>query len=124
MLLIRNDRRQRITVIGVQQGNKATCTMAWLAAPAGGSRSISGNDYRQKTGILEGNLQAVMANLDKAISEIKTVQAQLADAATQVYLTGTETENWRRQAEESQRMLAELRKLAKPLRISSKSKAS
>lgn len=88
------------------------------------SLQVELGDYRQKTGILEGNLQAVMANLDKAISEIKTVQAQLADAAKQVYLAGTETKNWRRQAEESQRMLAELRKLAKPLRISSKSKAS
>ncbi len=80
-------------------------------------------DHRQKAGILEGNLQTVTVNWDLATSELKTIQAQLAEAVAQAYLRRTEVENWRRQAEESQRMLAELRKLAKPPRISSKSKA-
>lgn len=119
--------RERTAAAKLQKELDSVRTSATQAAERHRSDMVSFQvelgDHRQKAGILEGNLQAVMANLDQTINEIKTVQAELADAATQVYLARTETENWRRQAEKSQRMLAKLRKPAKPRRISSKPKA-
>jgi uncharacterized coiled-coil DUF342 family protein len=57
-------------------------------------------DIRQKAGVLEGNLQAVTANRDLAINELKGVQAQLTEATAQVSLLRTEAESWRQKAEE------------------------
>ncbi|MGV8899327.1 MAG: DNA-binding protein [Burkholderiaceae bacterium] len=114
--------RERTAVVKLQKELDAIRASASKAAERDRSEvaalQAQLGDHRQKTGILEGNLQVVTANWDLATSELKTIQKQLADAAAQAYLMHTEVENWRRQAEESQRMVVELRKSVKPKRIS------
>ncbi len=73
-------------------------------------------DLRQKTGILEGNLQAVTANRDLALGELKAAQAQLADAVTQLSVARSEAQTSRQQAEQAQQLIAQLRETGKPVR--------
>jgi len=80
-------------------------------------------DLRQKAGMLEGNLQAITTNRDMAVNDLKSIQAQLADATAQLFVVRTEVEKWQRQAEEAQRMVAELRETPKPARAPRKTKA-
>jgi len=70
-------------------------------------------DFRQKIGKLEGNLQAVTTSRDLMANELKAAQVQLADATAQAQMMRAEAENWHRQAEEYQRIIAELREPAK-----------
>jgi chromosome segregation ATPase len=92
-----------------------------LRSEATGLQSQLG-DLRQNTGILEGNLQAVTASRDMTVIDLKAVQAQLAEVAAKLGSLLNEGESWRLQAEEAQRMVAELRKAPKPVRVPRKSK--
>ena len=80
-------------------------------------------DLRQKIGMLEGNLQAVAANRDSIAKELKATQEQATDSVAQTNLLRADAENWRRQADESQKMLATLQEGTKPERMRRKSKA-
>lgn len=62
-------------------------------------------DSRQKNGQLEGTLQAVTANLDRANLEAKQIQTQLNDATAQAILYRSQAEDLRRQCEEAQQLL-------------------
>ncbi|MBP6017901.1 MAG: DNA-binding protein [Burkholderiaceae bacterium] len=62
-------------------------------------------DSRQKNGQLEGALQAVTANLDRANLEAKQVQAQLNDSNAQAVLYRSQADDLRRQWEETQQLL-------------------
>jgi hypothetical protein len=64
-------------------------------------------DQRQHAGMLEGRLQATTSSLDAIASELKTTKAQLAEAGAETALLCSQIDNWRHQAKESQRMLAE-----------------
>jgi len=79
-------------------------------------------DIRQKTGVLEGNLQAVTTAHDLAVREAKNWQMQAAELSTRLSALSIEATNWQRQAEEAQRVVAELCNTQKPLRASRKSK--
>jgi chromosome segregation ATPase len=79
-------------------------------------------DLRQSTGVLEGNLQAVTANRDAAINEIKTVQSKLADAIAKATTLQVEAQNWQRDAEESRRLLSEAQFSTKPIRAPRRTK--
>ncbi|MFC6522893.1 ATPase [Undibacterium arcticum] len=80
-------------------------------------------DFRQKAGMLEGNLQAVITARDVAVTELKGIQTQLANATAQMSLLRTDAENWQRQAEEAKRTVAEMRDAQKPTRSPRKPKA-
>ena len=80
-------------------------------------------DLRQKIGMLEGNLQAVAANRDSIAKELKATQEQATDSVAQTNLLRADAENWRRQADESQKMLATLQEGTKPERTRRKSQA-
>lgn len=73
--------------------------------------------------MLEGSLRAATTTRDMAINELKGVQTQLTETTAQISFVRTEVENWRRQAEESQRLLSELRESTKPARSPRKPKA-
>lgn len=79
-------------------------------------------DYRQKIGMLEGNLQAVTANKDLIANELKAAQMQLADAIAQASAMRSDAEKWQRQAEEAKRMIVETRDAQKPTRSPRKQK--
>lgn len=79
-------------------------------------------DIRQKTGVLEGNLQAVTTAHDQAVKEVKAWQTQIAELSTRISTLGIEAANWQRQAEEAQRIIAELNSAQKPTRLSRKAK--
>ncbi|MFD2274459.1 hypothetical protein ACFS07_34575 [Undibacterium arcticum] len=49
-------------------------------------------DFRQKAGMLEGNLQAVITARDVAVTELKGIQTQLANATAQMSLLRTDAE--------------------------------
>jgi chromosome segregation ATPase len=80
-------------------------------------------DLRQKIGTLEGSLQGVTASRDMITKELKGAQEQAAASAAQVTLLRADADNWRRQAEESQKMLTTSENGAKPERVRRKSKA-
>jgi chromosome segregation ATPase len=80
-------------------------------------------DFRQKAGILEGNLQAVTSARDMAAAELRTTQKQLADMTSQISSLRTDAENWQRQVEEAQRSITTIRESQKPARPSRKPKA-
>jgi chromosome segregation ATPase len=79
-------------------------------------------DLRQRVGMLEGNLQAVTATRDLTIGELKTAQAQLADALGQTTYLRVEIENWHRKAEEFERIATDFQAVTKPARSSRKAK--
>jgi chromosome segregation ATPase len=65
-------------------------------------------DVRQHYGALEGTLQVVTASRDAITIEVKTAQAQLAEAVTQSSLLRNDLERWQQQAAEYQRIATEL----------------
>jgi len=79
-------------------------------------------DFRQKIGMLEGNLQAVIITRDMAVTELKDIQKQLTDATAQMSLQRFAAENWQRQAEEAKRVVVELKDVQKPVRSQRKIK--
>ena len=99
-----------------------TQTAERLRSEAAGLQSQLG-DVRQKAGVLEGNLQAVTASRDTAVGELKTVQAQLAEATAQLTSMRGDVDSWRSQTENAQRTIAELREAPKPVRAPRKPKA-
>ena len=96
--------------------NAATQTSERHRAEVGALQEQLG-DFRQKAGILEGNLQAVISARDMAVTELKATQKQLADTTSQMSLLRTDSENLQRQAEVAQRGI---RKSPKPTRSSHK----
>ena len=80
-------------------------------------------DFRQKAGMLEGNLQAVITARDVAVKELKDTQIHLADTTAQMSLLRTDAENWKGQAEDAKREIAEMRNAQKPTRSPRKPKA-
>lgn len=63
-------------------------------------------DTRQKNGQLEGALQAIAASLDRAGLDAQKMQIQLNESNTQVALLRSQADDWRRQFEASQELLA------------------
>jgi hypothetical protein len=50
-------------------------------------------DFRQKAGMLEGNLPAVITPRDVAVKKLVDIQTRLADATAQMSLLRTNAEN-------------------------------
>lgn len=73
--------------------------------------------------MLEGNLQAVTANRDLALGEVKAAQAELADATTQLSVVRSEAQTWLQQAEQAQQLVAQLKEAGKSLRALRRLKA-
>lgn len=65
-------------------------------------------DFRQQTGIMEGNLQAATAGRNRLAAELDALRTQLTEAVIQASGSRVEAENWRHQAEEAQQMLVNL----------------
>ncbi|PRC93186.1 DNA-binding protein [Solimicrobium silvestre] len=66
-------------------------------------------DIRQNTGIVEGKLQSALAGRDVIANDLKIAQVQLADIGTQLSDARNDSENWRRNAEDLQRAITELK---------------
>lgn len=81
-------------------------------------------NLRQKSGVLEGNLQAVTTAHEQAEKEAKNWHAQIVGLSAQLSAIEIEATNWQRQAEEAQRIIAELNSTQKPTRISRKAGVS
>ena len=79
-------------------------------------------DMRQRYGTLEGSLQAVTSSRDAAMIEVKTVQAQLSEAATQSSLLRNDLERWQKQSDEYQRMASELQQQLTAARTTKKAR--
>ncbi|NGM88500.1 ATPase [Parapusillimonas sp. SGNA-6] len=63
-------------------------------------------DTRQKNGQLEGALQAVTASLERAGLDIEQLQTRLSESNGKAMVLRSQAEDWRRQYEESQVLLA------------------
>ena len=63
---------------------------------------------RQKIGILEGNLQAVLSERDRISADTASLQRQVTESAFQAAGYRADAENWRRQAENAQKTVVSL----------------
>lgn len=119
--------RERSAAVKLQKELDATRNAGNLAAERHRAEAAALQeqlgDLRQKAGVLEGNLQAVITARDMAMTELKSIQKQLADTTAQMSLLRSDAENWQRQAEEAKRMVVEIRDAQKPARSPRKPKA-
>ncbi len=74
-------------------------------------------DQRQQGGMLQGHLQAAIANRDAIALELTAARAQaIADATTAAALHNA-SESWQQQCEETQRLLAEFKLTGRASRV-------
>lgn len=65
-------------------------------------------NLRQQTGVLEGSLQAAIADREKLSAELEALRAQVTEAVSHASGFRVEAENWRRQADDARLALAGL----------------
>ena len=119
--------RERTLAAKLQKELDATRTSAVQAADRQradvAALQVQLGELQQRTGVLEGSLQAAKASKVQVTSELESVRVQLAEIIGQESATRVKAENWRQEAEAAQRALAEVRAKMKSTAPKAKSRA-
>ncbi|HEX7636123.1 MAG TPA: hypothetical protein VF427_12695 [Noviherbaspirillum sp.] len=79
---------------------------------------------RQKTGVLEGNLQAVTTAREQMTNELACLKTRLEHSTMELAAARTETGTWRERALQAEQAVTGYQETAKPARTPRKTKAT